>query len=281
MIPRRIHYCWFGGTEKPDLVKFCLRSCHEHCAGYEIIEWNEQNFPIKNFPIATIAYDHKKYAFVSDIARAYVLYTYGGIYVDADVEIRRSLDRFLVHTAFTGFEKSGFPFTAVWGSVAQHKLPRMILDYYTRVDAEAVIGTANTVFVRDILVTHFGVDPDSDKLQNCAEGLVVYPSNFFCVNIPENFATHHFAGTWLERQSAAHYSNIVLASFYSDSLKKLAANGIRLSGEGFRLDQEIGWKELAFASNWEQLKWHVYHAYQLMNRILERRMRRIFTGDRT
>ena len=281
MIPRIIHYCWFGRGEKPDLIQFCLNSYREHCTEYEIIEWNEQNFPIENFPIAATAYEQKKYAFVSDVARAYVLYTYGGVYVDADVEIRRSLDRFLVHTAFTGFEKRGFPFTAVWGSVTEHKLAQMILDYYAKVDAKAIIGTPNTVFVRDILVTHFGVNPDIDELQHCSDGLVVYPSNFFCVNLPENFTTHHFAGTWMERKSVSHYSNIVLASFYSNSLKGLAANGIHLSSERLRPDREIGWEDIEFTGDWEQLKWHGYHAYDLMRRLLQQRIRRILKQDQT
>jgi hypothetical protein len=280
MIPRRIHYCWFGGAEKPDLVQFCLRSWHEHCAGYEIVEWNEENFLIEAFPIAATAYKLKKYAFVSDVVRAYALYTHGGVYVDADVEIRRSFDRFLIHSAFTGFEKRGFPFTAVWGSVQQHKLAEMILDYYSQADAQAVIGVPNTVFVRDILEDHFGVNPNDDELQNCAEGLVVYPSNVFCADLPENYATHHFAGSWLERQSVTHYSDLVLASFYSNSLKKLVSNGIRVSHEGLRVDREMAWEDIAFVSNWEQVKWHAYRVCELISRASKRRMRSILKGGR-
>jgi hypothetical protein len=278
MIPRKIHYCWFGGAQKPDLVQFCVRSWHEHCPEYEIVEWNEENFRIEAFPIAATAYKLKKFAFVSDVVRAYALFTQGGIYVDADVEIRRSFDRFLTHSAFTGFETKGFPFTAVWGSVQQHKLAEMILDYYSRVEFQDVIGIPNTIFVKDILESHFGVNTNTDELQNCAEGLVVYPSNVFCVNIPENYATHHFAGSWLEQQSSAHYSTFVLAAFYSNSLKKLVSNGIRLPHEGAALDREIGWEDIAFVSHSEQLKWHAYQMFELIGRALRRRMRSLLYG---
>lgn len=228
MIPKRLHYCWFGETTKPDLVQFCVRSWQEHCPEYEIIEWNEDNFSVESFPITAVAYKRRKFAFVSDFVRAFALYNHGGIYLDADVEVRHSLDRFLCHTAFTGFEETTIPFTAVWGSVRNHLLARMILDYYATADPVRVIGIPNTRFITQILRRHFNVDPDRDELQHGAEGLVVYPSNFFCVNIPEHYAVHHFANSWFDKQITPRYADLVLASFYTNSLRELELKGVVL-----------------------------------------------------
>lgn len=79
-IPRIIHYCWFGGNEKPEIVKKCMASWKEKCPDFEIKEWNENNFDINMFPYTKEAYENKKWAFVSDVARLWIIYNYGGIY---------------------------------------------------------------------------------------------------------------------------------------------------------------------------------------------------------
>lgn len=271
VIPRKLHYCWFGGNEKPALIQFCIRSWRKYCPDFEIVEWNENNFEVNSLPIAAEAYKRKKYAFVSDFVRAHVLYYHGGIYLDADVEIRRDLSRFLVHRAFTGFERRGTPFTAVWGGVPGHKLALMVLNYYSAIQPEDVINVPNTFFVTDLLRDHFGVDCNADELQNCAEGLVVYPSHIFCVDIPENYATHHFAGSWLERRAPAHWSQIVLASFYLESLKKLGRDVIMSTHlQSFRngISAEIE----DFTTERERIKWLANQLRQALFRVMRRRI---------
>ena len=81
-IPKVIHYCWFGGKEKPPLVKKCIESWHQYCPDYEIKEWNETNFDVDCIPYVAAAYADKKWAFVSDYARLYLVYEYGGVYLD-------------------------------------------------------------------------------------------------------------------------------------------------------------------------------------------------------
>lgn len=261
MIPKRLHYCWFGGASKPDLTHFCIDSWQRNCPTYEIVEWNEGNFPVDSFPIAAAAYRLKKFAFVSDVARAYALHSEGGIYLDSDLELRRSLDRFLIHSAFTGFERKGIPFTAVWGSVPQHKLAKMVLDYYTMVDITDVMGIPNTTFVSEILVKEFNVNRELDSLQDCAEGLVIYPSNFFCINVPDNYSVHHFAGTWLDEKLSMNYADFVLAEFYAEALKRLEAKGVQID---FTPDRQKLIKDLK-------------EIYKITQRILKRRIRRIIT----
>lgn len=100
MIPKIIHYCWFGKNDKPKEVKKCLKSWEEYLKDYEIVEWNEDNFDIFNNNYAKEAYEAKKYAFVSDYVRAYVLEKYGGFYLDTDVEVFKSFDELLEKNVF-------------------------------------------------------------------------------------------------------------------------------------------------------------------------------------
>jgi len=104
MIPKIIHYCWFGRGEKPKLAKRCIQSWKRHCPDYTILEWNEDNFPIDTYPYAKYCYENRKWAFLSDFVRLAVVKEQGGIYFDTDVELLRSLDPLLSHGAFYGFE---------------------------------------------------------------------------------------------------------------------------------------------------------------------------------
>ena len=103
MIPKIIHYCWFGGNELPEMAKRCINSWKQVLPEYKIIRWDESNFDICNTYVKE-AYENKKYAFVTDYVRLYTMYTYGGIYMDTDVEVLKPLDKFLVNKAFSGFE---------------------------------------------------------------------------------------------------------------------------------------------------------------------------------
>lgn len=105
MIPKKIHYCWFGGRPLPDAMKKFIATWHRFCPDYEFIKWDESNFDInKSIPFVREAYEHKKYAFVSDYVRLCALYNEGGIYIDTDVELVKSLDPFLHNRFFTSIE---------------------------------------------------------------------------------------------------------------------------------------------------------------------------------
>ena len=104
MIPKKIHYCWFGGNEKPKSVKKCIDSWKKFCPDYEIIEWNESNFNIYENGYTKLCCENKRWAFLSDYARLKVIYDNGGIYFDTDVEVVKSFDDLLDCDAFFGFE---------------------------------------------------------------------------------------------------------------------------------------------------------------------------------
>ena len=209
MIPKKIHYCWFGGNPKPDSFYICLDSWKKNLPDYEIIEWNESNFDINCCEYVKLAAEKKKWAFVSDYARALALFEQGGIYMDIDVEVKFSLDEFLVHRAFSGFEIKGSPFTALWATEQNHPWPKKVLEFYNqKTDFDL---TTNTVFVSDLLINHYNADPEKDEYQELEDGIVIYPSTYFCLDLPKNYAAHHFVGTWHERDTPNPFKDYVHA----------------------------------------------------------------------
>ena len=129
-IPKIIHYCWFGGNPLSEMEMKCIASWRKNCPDYEIKRWDESNFDIHINQYVQEAYEAKKWAFVSDYARLYLLSEYGGIYMDTDVEIVQNLDRFLVHNAFTGFEDDNHIPTAIMGAEKGHRWIKYLLSYY-------------------------------------------------------------------------------------------------------------------------------------------------------
>ena len=132
MIPKKIHYCWFGGNPKPKLAQKCIKSWKKYCPDYEIIEWNEDNYDISAAPLyVRQAYEAKKWAFVTDYVRLQLIYENGGIYFDTDVQIIHKIDGFLSNKAYFGMENdryvnTGLGFGAEKGSPV---LKRMMDDY--------------------------------------------------------------------------------------------------------------------------------------------------------
>lgn len=223
MIPRKIHYCWFGGKPLDTLSINCIESWKTHLPNYELRFWNENTFNINHAPVfVQQAYALKKFAFVSDYVRAWALYNEGGIYLDTDVEIKKNLDVFLQHNAFSGFESKGYPFTALWGTEAKHSWPKLVMEYYEQ--QKAFNNTINTSIVADLLQHKFGANKYHDATQYLKEGIVIYPSNYFCVNLPDNFACHHFNGSWMKDKDGnkiAEFSTINTYNFYANKAIEL------------------------------------------------------------
>lgn len=129
-IPKIIHYCWFGKGKKPDIVKKCIQSWNKNLVGYQIKEWNEENFDINYNTFIMEAYENKKYAFVSDYVRLYALYNYGGIYLDTDVEVFKDFDKYLNNESFWGFEVGNYIATSTIGAKKGSYIIKKILDSY-------------------------------------------------------------------------------------------------------------------------------------------------------
>ena len=130
-IPKVIHYCWFGRGERPQIIKDCMKSWKEKCPDYEIIEWNEDNFDVNYCQYTKDAYEAKKYAFVSDVARLWIIYHYGGTYLDTDVELKTSLDELSENYAWFASDTAIHVNTGMgFASVKGNKLIKAILDDY-------------------------------------------------------------------------------------------------------------------------------------------------------
>ncbi|WP_405325637.1 glycosyltransferase family 32 protein [Leeuwenhoekiella sp. LLG6367-2.1] len=216
MIPRIIHYCWFGGGKKSDFINYCISTWKFYLTDYQFIEWNEQNFDVSICEFTRQAYSSKQWAFLSDYVRSFALIEYGGVYLDTDVELKSSLDIFLNHRAFSGFENIGFPFTAVWGAEKGHIWPRDIKLYYE--DLGKLDFRTNTCIVSDYLIEKYNVNPLKNEFQELKDGIQIYPSYYFCLDPVPNYAVHHFTGSWLEKGDKSNYSENLLKPFFKERL---------------------------------------------------------------
>lgn len=210
MIPKIIHYCWFGPKQIPQELLDYIETWKVYCPEYTLKLWNEHSFDVSSHPFTHSAYEAKKFAYVSDYVRAYALHNFGGIYLDTDVELKHNLDIFLTHEAFTGFESIGSPFTAVWGSIAQHSLTEKILNYYQD-RIYSLQEPTNTASVSDILINDFNINPLSNTKQIGTDGrntISIYTSTTFCLDLDINFATHHFSGSWVQDRKKSFKVNV-------------------------------------------------------------------------
>ena len=202
MIPKKIHYVWVGGNEKNNTIKQCMKTWGKHLEGYEVIEWNENNFDIDSHPFVKAAYKAKKWAYVSDYIRAYVIYKYGGIYLDTDILVLDNFDRFLNNRAFVGFENPQYPFTAVFGAEPGHPLVKDMIEYYDRLDEYKFdFEKNNTISVSDLLIKKYHCKV-GNKFQILDEDIAVYPDTVLCNPSENPISIHVFTGTWLEGKKA-------------------------------------------------------------------------------
>ena len=208
-IPKTIHYCWFGGNPLPELAQKCIASWKKFLPDYEIKEWNESNYDVRTIPYIAQAYDAKKYAFVSDYARFDILYQYGGVYFDTDVEIIKDLHPIIEKGAFIGVEKGTRPLLAAGlgiASPAASKIYREIIDSYKSEQFIKEDGSLNLKTVVERVSETFAKHGfiEKDVLQTVAE-TTIYPSEYFCpkdvrtgeLTITANtYTIHHYDGSW-------------------------------------------------------------------------------------
>jgi hypothetical protein len=208
IIPKTIHYCWFGGNEKPNIVKSCIDSWTQKLSDYQFIEWNESNFDIECNTYVQEAYKARKFAFVSDYARAYALYHYGGIYLDTDVEVFKSFDDLLEHDSFWGFEQENFIATSTIGAAKGNQLLKQFVDSYEDIGFKREDGSyndlTNVAMISEILQS-MGLVLNGEYQE--IEGIgAFYPQTYFSpydyINcrkfITEHtYAIHYFHKSWL------------------------------------------------------------------------------------
>lgn len=207
MIPRIIHYCWFGRAPIPELALRCIESWHKFMPDYEYKLWNEDNFNINSIPYVKEAYEARKFAFVTDYVRLYALYTEGGIYMDTDVEVLKPYDELLTLKGFTGYEGSKYlpPVTGTIASEAGHPWVKEQLDAYDDLHFILPDGkldlTTNTDRISRIMMNH-GFIQNGEK--QVYKDMHIFPVEYFCprqttgeILITDNtYCDHHFMGSW-------------------------------------------------------------------------------------
>lgn len=182
MLPKIIHYCWFGGNEKPDAAQKCIASWRTYSPDYEIREWNEENIFLEDCPeYVKDAYAAKKYAYVSDFVRLKVLYDHGGFYMDTDVELLKSLDAFLSDEGVIGFENDNFVNSGqMLAARAEHPVLEEMMVRYNDMDFYREDGTMNLLacpYVNtDVLAGHGLVRNGREQM---VAGFHVYPADWF------------------------------------------------------------------------------------------------------
>ncbi len=210
LIPRIIHYFWLGGKPKPESVIKCIDSWKKNCPGFEIKEWNEENYDVHKHPYMDKAYSEKKWAFVTDYGRLDVLYRYGGIYMDTDVEIIRDLSPLCELRAYMGFEDDATVADGLgFGCVSQMAILHEMMECYDGDEPyENVNGVMNFIEsprrCTKVLLRHGLVQ--NGKRQSVA-GIEIFPSDYFCpldydtgrLKITGNtYSIHHFDSSWHE-----------------------------------------------------------------------------------
>jgi len=213
-IPPIIHYCWFGGARKSKLIRRCIDSWQKTMPDYEIKCWNEKNFDINSISFVKQAIEKKKWAFASDYVRLHALYTEGGIYLDTDVEIYKSLDPFLQHKFFTGIDTRVidgntmfFIESAIIGSEKRHEYLAQCMEYYQNRDFILPNGEMDQTMIPDIisniLLSNNPKYEIRDIKQEFNDNFVIYPTSYFansnCKTEEGLYAKHWNTFTWRDR----------------------------------------------------------------------------------
>lgn len=213
MIPKIIHYCWYGQGKMDEKAKMCLKSWKKFCPNYEYVCWNEDNTDFTISAYLREAYEAKKYAFVTDYMRLYVLEKYGGFYLDTDVELLKPLDEYCMYNAFTGVQEENVCVTGIIASEKGNDWIQYLMSYYNNRHFLLQNGsfdiTPNTVFITEYTKRKYGWKYCNDTF-HVKDILTIFPFEIFCCKDYEtgyiyrtnkSVAIHHFNGSWVENKN--------------------------------------------------------------------------------
>lgn len=231
MIPKIIHYCWFGKGVIPKSQADCIKSWEKMLPDYKIMRWDETTFDVEKYSAAKYAYKVKKYALVSDVCRYNVLHEYGGIYLDTDVEVYKKFDKYLDASFFSAIEfynefytenslslldTEGKPLvsgteiphlemlTSTMGCVPGNKMIGELKEYYNNIEADEVYAANYRKYVNnDRLVAKYATQYGfryKDETQYLSDNMVIYGTGIFghafCVNPSYTVSYHYNAASW-------------------------------------------------------------------------------------
>lgn len=210
MIPKIIHYCWFGRGEKPELAEKCIASWRRFCPDFEIREWNEDNCDYLAMPFMAEAYAAKKYAFVSDVMRLIVLEQHGGVYFDTDVEVVRDISPLLDDEGFIGFENAQHVNSGqVVAAEVHHPVIQAMIEEYKKLHFAGADGSVTPVGCPRLntdVMERFGLARNGQE--QLVAGIHVYPADYFnpldsitgkLTKTDNTYSIHWYSMSWLPK----------------------------------------------------------------------------------
>ena len=235
MIPKIIHFTWFGTDPYPPIVQKCIDSWHKYLPDYEIKVWDAQTFDLEINNWVSEACSVKKYAFAADFARVWLLYNYGGIYLDSDILLLQSLDNLLEYKAFTGFVpntlNSKWVEGEIIGSEPHHPFFKQMVDYYSDRDFILDNGDYDLKPITEIMADFLyekGLIPNNTEQDIC--GVHVYPSGYFlwachdvvqCYNYPTAYSIHYGRFSWRETDNLAIKLLVPIFDYYREHEREI------------------------------------------------------------
>lgn len=212
MIPKVIHYCWFGDSPKPKSVLRCIDSWKKHCPDFEIREWTEKDFDVAQNEYTKQAYEAKAWGFVPDYIRLWIIYNYGGFYLDTDVQVIKDLSPLCENSAFAGFEDSkqvalGLGFGAEAGNPIIEAHMKMY-DSLRFLEEDGSYNKTPSPRYTTQLLKKLGLRDDNCEVQNLGD-MVICPKEYFCpkdfvtglTTVTKNtFSIHHYDASWFSEE---------------------------------------------------------------------------------
>jgi mannosyltransferase OCH1-like enzyme len=221
LIPKIIHYCWFGQNQKSEIIGTCMASWKKYLPDYELVEWNEHNCNMEENNFTSTAYKKGKWAFIADYFRFKILYEHGGIYMDTDMLLHKSLDGFLCYDAFFGIEDKSFVHAGIIGALPRNAVIEHILSAYTDASFEGIAGGTVCDITTKILQSFYALE-STGQTQFLCNNIAVFAPDIFTINVYNGacVAEHLYNASWWDWSdpSGASYKFEVLKSYFANLL---------------------------------------------------------------
>lgn len=219
LIPRKIHYCWFGKKELPEEYQRYIESWRKFCPDYEIIRWDETNYDIHKNLYVHQAYENGQWAFVTDYARVDILYQEGGLYFDTDVELIKSFDSLLTWRMFCGFESNEYVAWGLgFGSVKKEPLLKNVLEIYDNIsfiNNDNSFNTTTCPIIQSNILKKYGFEMNGQFQEK--DNIAIYPKEYFAPIsyirgfgevTDKTYSIHHYSASWTNCNHKAYRLNL-------------------------------------------------------------------------
>jgi mannosyltransferase OCH1-like enzyme len=196
MIPKILHYCWYGGDKPADMKEY-IEGWRRLLPEWRFVEWNESNTDLQSCAFVKEAYEKKGYAFVSDFARLDALFAQGGVYLDTDTELLKPLDAFLDCELFLGFEDESFFCASTIGALPENQFLKGLLEQYRNMPHFPQPPQTINLYLTDMFFRRYPLERKNSR--QTYKGIELYPDDVFIGRrlTDDTAAIHRFRGSWL------------------------------------------------------------------------------------